>query len=100
MQGTIGLELAREHHPDLIILDLHLPDMPGTKVLERLKAEPATRTIPIIVLTADASQRQSQLARRLGATDYLTKPLDVPRFIEVISLNLPPSAQSRTRRSK
>ena len=57
MQATIGLELARQHHPDLIVLDLHLPDMPGTEVLKRLKAEQPTREIPVVVLTADAIKK-------------------------------------------
>ena len=88
MQATIGLELARKHHPDLIVLDLHLPDMPGAEVLTRLKTDPSTREIPVIVLTADASGRQSERVRQLGAIDYLTKPLDVPKFIEIIANNL------------
>ncbi len=70
------------------MLDLHLPDMPGTEVLKRLKAEPSTREIPVIVLTADASKGQSERVRQLGATDYLTKPLNVPKFLEIIADNL------------
>ena len=88
MQGTLGLELARKHRTDLIVLDLHLPDMPGMEVLKRLKADQPTREIPVVVLTADASKGQSERVTQLGATDYLTKPLDVPKFIEVIALNL------------
>jgi CheY-like chemotaxis protein len=79
MQATIGLALARQQRPDLIVLDLHLPDMPGTEVLKRLKADQSTREIPVIVLTADASKSQSERVRQLGATDYLTKPLNVPK---------------------
>ncbi len=86
MQATIGLELAREHRPDLIVLDLHLPDMPGTEVLERLKAEhPA---VPVVVLTADAREGQEERVRELGAADYLTKPLDVHRFVDVLAAHL------------
>jgi CheY-like chemotaxis protein len=88
MQATLGLELAREHHPDLIVLDLHLPDMPCTEVLKRLKAEHTTREIPVVVLTADASKGQSERVKQLGAADYVTKPLDVPRFLDVIATNL------------
>jgi signal transduction histidine kinase/CheY-like chemotaxis protein len=88
MQATIGLELAREHHPDLIVLDLHLPDMPGIEALKRLKADQATRKIPVIVLTADASNRQSDRIEQLGAAAYVTKPLDVAKFIEIIADNL------------
>ncbi|MGA2927245.1 MAG: PAS domain S-box protein [Solirubrobacteraceae bacterium] len=88
MQAMIGLELAREHRPDLIVLDLHLPDLPGTEVLKRLKAEASTRQIPVVVLTADASKHQADRVRALGAADYLTKPIDVTKFLAVIAQNL------------
>ena len=58
MQGTIGLDLAREHQPDLILLDLHLPDLSGDEVLRRLKSDPRTRSIPVVMLSADAQPRQ------------------------------------------
>jgi CheY-like chemotaxis protein/anti-sigma regulatory factor (Ser/Thr protein kinase) len=88
MQGTLGLELAREHHPDLIVLDLHLPDISGEEVLSRLKADEGTRTIPVVVLSADASKRQLERLLQAGAQEYLTKPLDVQRFLEVIATAL------------
>lgn len=88
MQGMLGLELAREHRPDLILLDLHLPDLPGEQVLRRLKAEPATSTIPVIVLSADAGKRQAKSLITLGAANYLTKPLNVPEFIDALSAQL------------
>jgi signal transduction histidine kinase/ActR/RegA family two-component response regulator len=88
MQGRLGLDLAAKHLPDLIILDLHLPDISGTDVLKRLKNEHVTRDIPVVMLTADASKAQSEHARLLGASDYLTKPLDVASFIEVIAHHL------------
>ena len=88
IQATIGLELARQHHPKLIVLDLHLPDMPGAEVLKQLKADPQTYDIPVVVLTADASRVRAERVRELGATEYLTKPLDVRKFLEVIAQNL------------
>jgi CheY-like chemotaxis protein/anti-sigma regulatory factor (Ser/Thr protein kinase) len=88
MQGSLGLDLAREHHPDLILLDLHLPDMAGEEVLRRLQADPSTRHIPVVVLSADANKRQSERLLHLGASNYLTKPLDIQRFLEVIAANL------------
>ena len=77
MQATIGLELAREHHPDLIVLDLHLPTCPAPKSSSALKQTSHPRD-PVVVLTADASTSQSEHVKHLGAADYLTKPLDVP----------------------
>jgi CheY-like chemotaxis protein/anti-sigma regulatory factor (Ser/Thr protein kinase) len=94
MQGTLGLELAREHRPDLIMLDLHLPDMSGNEVLRRLKASPDTNEIPVVVLSADASKGQIGRLMRSGASHYLTKPLDVQQFLEVVGAAL--NASDRT----
>ena len=86
MQATIGLELAREHHPDLIVLDLHLPDMTGTEALKRLREDHPE--VPVVVLTADATEGVEESVRQLGAADYLTKPLDVPHFLNILAANL------------
>jgi signal transduction histidine kinase/ActR/RegA family two-component response regulator len=88
MQGTLGLDLAREHQPDLIVLDLHLPDMRGTEVLRRLKAEESTKQIPVVILSAEARSHEIDHLLALGAADYLTKPLDVRHFLSVIAANL------------
>jgi PAS domain S-box-containing protein len=88
MQGTLGLDLARQHQPDLIILDLDLPDISGMDVLKRLKGEQITIDIPVVILTADASKTQTEHAHLLGASDYLTKPLDVSGFIDVVAHHL------------
>lgn len=84
MQGRIGLELARHHQPDLVLLDVHLPDMGGDVVLKRLRAEPGVRETTIVVLSADATQSQIRKLRDAGADDYLTKPIDVRRFKELV----------------
>jgi CheY-like chemotaxis protein len=83
-QGSIGLELARQHPPDLILLDLHLPDMQGLEVLQRLGGFPETRDIPVVVISADASQSQIKRLMEAGATKYLTKPIDVEEFLRLI----------------
>ncbi|MDQ3929749.1 MAG: PAS domain-containing protein, partial [Chloroflexota bacterium] len=84
MQGRLGLELAREQQPDLIILDLHLPDMKGDEVLRRLQAERETAHIPVVILSADATPGQVERLLAAGASAYLTKPLDVKQFIQVL----------------
>jgi PAS domain S-box-containing protein len=84
MQGCLGLELAGQHVPDLVILDLHLPDIPGSEVLARLRSDPATAAIPVIVLSADATEGQIRRLLEAGAQAYLTKPLDVRNFLELV----------------
>lgn len=84
IQGRLGLDLIREHRPDLVLLDLHLPDMPGDEVLRRLQAQPETREIPVVVISADATPHQIERLRAMGAQDYLTKPLDVRRLLELL----------------
>jgi CheY-like chemotaxis protein len=91
MLGELGLELARERSPDVILLDLHLPDLGGEEVLTRLRAEPATREIPVVVLSADATGRQREPLLAAGALDYLTKPIEVRALLEVIDRVLAPA---------
>ena len=81
VQGTMALELARELHPVLILLDLHLPDMSGEEALRRLKADPETATIPVVVLSADVTPGRIDRILDAGAAGYLSKPVDVPRLI-------------------
>jgi signal transduction histidine kinase/CheY-like chemotaxis protein len=88
MQGGLGIELAERHQPDLILLDLHLPDIPGPTVFERLRTNPRTRDLPVVVVSADATDRQVERLLEAGAADYLTKPLDLVRFLEVIRRHL------------
>ena len=85
MQGELGLDLARRHSPDLILLDLHLPDIPGWEVLSRLQRYDSTREIPVIIISADATSRQIERLMTAGARAYLTKPLDIQQFLQVIS---------------
>ncbi len=84
MQGSLGIELAREHQPILVLLDLHLPDMPGDEVLQRLRDDPATAAIPVVIVSADATQGQVQRLMSAGAVEYLTKPFDVRSLLRVL----------------
>ncbi len=84
MQGSIGLELAREHRPMLILLDLNLPDVPGEQVLAALLEDPRTARIPVVIVSADATQRQVQRLLSSGASAYLTKPIDVRELLKLI----------------
>jgi PAS domain S-box-containing protein len=82
--GASGLELARGHVPDLILLDLHLPDIPAEDVLARLKANPDLHDVPVVILTADASAAERKRMLASGAAHYLTKPIDIHEFLRVV----------------
>ncbi|HEV3462705.1 MAG TPA: response regulator [Actinomycetota bacterium] len=85
MRPQLGLELAAEHDPDLILLDLHLPDMPGQEVFRRLQAEPRTAQVPVVVLSADARPTLIKELLAQGVRAFLTKPLDVKELLELLS---------------
>jgi CheY-like chemotaxis protein len=82
--GAEGLTIAREQRPNLILLDLNLPDMHGEEVLESLRRDERTRSIPVAVVTADATPAQEEKALAGGADAYLTKPLDVQQFLTLL----------------
>ena len=84
MQGRLGLELAKEHQPMLILLDLNLPDIAGEEVLQQLRDDSRTANIPVIIVSADASPRQVQRLLATGARSYLTKPIDVRELLRHI----------------
>jgi DNA-binding response OmpR family regulator len=84
LQGGLGVELALEHLPDLVLLDLHLPDMPGEEVLRRLRADARTAAVPVVVISADATPRSVVRLMAAGADAYLTKPLNVKQFVATL----------------
>jgi CheY-like chemotaxis protein len=79
--GAAGLALARSMRPDLVLLDMRLPDMDGIDVLAGLRSDDATRDLRVIVLSASAMPDDVTAARRAGAYDYWTKPLDFDHFL-------------------
>jgi CheY-like chemotaxis protein len=79
-----GLEAARVSAPDLILLDLQLPDQSGESVLRALRAEESLRAVPIVMLSADAARDTVRRLLEAGADDYLTKPIDVQRAADLI----------------
>ena len=84
MHGGLGIELAREHLPDLILVDLHLPDMPGTGVLDRLGEDPATAAIPVAVVGSDAAAHEVRRLLGRGVVGFLTKPFDVRALLSLV----------------
>jgi two-component system, OmpR family, phosphate regulon response regulator PhoB len=79
--GNDGLKLAREQRPDLVLLDLMLPDVSGTEVCKQLKEHPATRRTPVIMLTARGEEIDRVVGFELGADDYVVKPFSVRELL-------------------
>ncbi|MCQ9426619.1 ATP-binding protein [Pseudomonas sp. LJDD11] len=92
MLGQLGLDLARQHAPDLILLDVNLPDLQGLEVLQRLRQSAATANVPVLMMTADASDLTQSALRAAGASAILTKPLHIPAFLDHLDLHLPEPA--------
>ena len=92
--GREGIALAHRHRPDLVLLDMRLPDMDGPQVLEALRRDPATRDIRVVVLSAGAMSDDIGRARAAGAADYWTKPFDVARLRADVQRMLSESAST------
>jgi signal transduction histidine kinase/CheY-like chemotaxis protein len=86
--GHLGLQLARAHRREVILMDLNLPGMSGIEVLRQLRADPETAAIPVIALTANAMPRDIERGRAAGFHRYLTKPIEIDKFTEAIDSTL------------
>ena len=86
--GAAGLELARTEHPDLILCDILMPKLDGYGVLQGLRAQAETASLPFIFLTAKAEHRDQREGMNLGADDYLTKPVDRAELIQAVHSRL------------
>lgn len=78
--ATDGIALAREHCPDLVLMDIQLPDMDGTAALKELRASPVTAGLRVVALTAFAMREDEERLRSAGFDGYLAKPIDVREF--------------------
>ncbi len=83
--GNVGVQLAREYRPDLILCDVMMPELDGYGVLTALREDSATAMIPFLFLTASADRGNLQKIRELGMNDYILKPFNVDKFLEAIS---------------
>ena len=86
--GAVGVAEARQHQPDLIICDIMMPELNGFQVLEELRKEPHTQTIPFIFLTASTNKQDRRRGMDIGADDFLTKPFNVDDLLNTIRVRL------------
>ena len=82
--GLAALDLAREHHPDLILMDIQLPEISGLQVTQDLKRDSELHKIPVIAVTAFAMKGDEERIRQGGCEAYISKPISVTKFIETI----------------
>jgi two-component system cell cycle response regulator DivK len=93
VDGESGVEMARTAAPDLLLMDMSLPVLDGWEATRRLKADPATRHIPVIALTAHAMSSDREKALEAGCDDYDTKPVELPRLLGKIESLLAAAAR-------
>ncbi len=86
--GRLAFDMAKEHKPDLIIMDIQLPEISGLEVTKTLKQDDDLKSIPVIAVTAFAMKGDEQKIREGGCEDYISKPISVSRFIDVVKKHL------------
>jgi len=94
VDGPSGVEMARTHAPDLILMDMSLPILDGWEATRRLKSDAATQHIPVIALTAHAMSSDREKALEAGCDEYDTKPIELPRLLGKIESLLSRAAHS------
>ncbi len=91
--GAAAIDLARQHHPDLILLDIQLPDISGIDVAQRLKADTQTAAIPIVAVTAFAMPGDRSMILEAGCDDYMSKPININDFLALVEHYIDPSSR-------
>jgi len=93
--GSQAFQAVLDNQPDMVLLDLHLPDMDGEEVLHQLKKDPRTRAIPVVILSADAISERMQKLLNAGAEAYVTKPIRISTFLRLLDETLAKASKSR-----
>ncbi len=86
--GRTAIELTRAHKPDVVLMDIQMPELDGLQAIQILRADPAYARTPIIALTALAMPGDRERCLQAGANDYLTKPIDLRRLLEILQKQL------------
>ena len=86
--GYEGINIARKHKPDLILLDLLMPDVDGLEVLRQIKQDPELKNIEVIIFTIVERSKTREIAFELGAAEYMTKPFDMNEIVQKIKLRI------------
>ena len=89
--GIEALDLARKHHPDLILMDIQLPEISGLEVTKWLKEDPELMAIPVVAVTAFAMKGDEERILQGGCEGYISKPISVPHFLETIARYIGPA---------
>jgi len=89
--GQSGMDFAHTHHPDLILVDIHLPDIDGFTITTQLRQEPEMANVPIVALTANVTQADRDQSFAVGCNGFIEKPIDVDRLPEQLQAFLVPS---------
>ncbi len=89
--GKEAIDIARSQKPDLILMDLMMPEMDGYTACHRIKADQTTRVIPVVMLTAVGHELNKKFAQEVGADGYITKPFELQDILDVIYRHLPTS---------
>jgi two-component system cell cycle response regulator DivK len=85
MNGRDVVRLAKEHRPDLILIDIQLPEVSGLEVTKMIKADPEISAIPVVAVTAFAMKGDEEKIREGGCEGYIAKPISVPSFLETVA---------------
>lgn len=85
MDGRDAIKLARDHNPDLILMDIQLPEISGLEVTKMMKADDELKSIPVIAVTAFAMKGDEEKIREGGCEGYIAKPISVPTFLETVA---------------
>jgi CheY-like chemotaxis protein len=87
-EGRTAFEKIRQHQPNLVLLDLNLPDMPGEQLLERLKADAQTSEIPVIIVTGEVMTDRANNLSKIGAANVLAKPYRIQELFQMLDMHL------------